>query len=92
MLTDDYFSGEMLPGSRRVPLDHVGREAARTGLPRDTAIVVYCSGLACPQSHAAGDKLTTLGYTNVRVFAGGLEAWKEAGLPVQALRGETVAA
>ena len=29
VLTDDYFTGEIIPGSRRVPLDQVGREVAR---------------------------------------------------------------
>jgi rhodanese-related sulfurtransferase len=77
VLTDDYFTGEMIPGSRRVPLDRVGREAAPLG--RDTAIVVYCSGPGCPQSRLAADKLAALGFTNVRAFEGGLEVWRDAG-------------
>ena len=81
VLTDDYYTGELIPGSRRVPLDRVGREASE--LPKDTPIVVYCSGLACPQSGSAGEKLSALGFSNVRVFEGGLEAWKEAGRPVE---------
>lgn len=84
VLTDDYFTGELIPGSRRVPLDQVGREAA--GLPKDTAIVVYCSGLSCPQSGSAGEKLAKLGFTNVRVFEGGLEAWKNSGRTVEETR------
>lgn len=85
VLTDDYFSGEMIPGSRRAPLDHVGHEARATGLARDTAVVVYCSGPACPQSKAAAEKLTTLGYRNVRAFEGGLQAWKESGRSLELL-------
>ena len=81
VLTDDYFTDELIPGSRRVPLDRVGREAA--GLPKDTAIVVYCSGLSCPQSKSAGEKLGALGFTNFRVFEGGLEAWKDSGRAVE---------
>ena len=84
-LTDDYFTGEMIPGSRRVPVDRVGRELAATQLPKDTAIVVYCSGPACPNSRQAGEKLVAYGYTNVRVFEGGLEAWKASGRPIEAL-------
>lgn len=90
VLTDDYFTGELIPGSRRVPLDRVGREAA--GLPKDTAIVVYCSGPTCPQSKAAGEKLATLGFTNVRVFEGGLEAWKGSGRAVERSGEESAAA
>jgi len=81
VLTDDYYTGELIPLSRRVPLDRVGREAS--ALPKDTDVVVYCSGTDCPQSKAAGEKLAALGFTNARVFEGGLEAWKEAGRPVR---------
>lgn len=81
VLTDDYYTGELIPLSRRVPLDRVGREASM--LPKDTDVVVYCSGTDCPQSKAAGEKLATFGFTNVRVFEGGLEDWKEAGRPVR---------
>ena len=88
VLTDDYFTGTLIPGSRRVPLDHVGREVADLALPRDTAIVVYCSGPTCPQSRAAAEKLTTLGYTNVRAFEGGLQEWTGSG---RALESVTVA-
>ena len=83
VLTDEYFSGEMIPGSRRVPLDRVGREVAESGIAKDTAIVTYCSGPACPQSKAAAEKLIALGFTNVRAFEGGLEAWKTAGRPLE---------
>lgn len=81
VLTDDYYTGELIPTSRRVPLDRVGREAS--GLPKDADIVVYCSGVDCPQSKAAGEKLASLGFTNIRVFEGGLEAWKSAGRRVE---------
>ena len=85
VLTDDYFTGELIPGSHRVPLDQVGREAARLHLPKETAIVTYCSGPTCPQSRAAAEKLAKLGYTNVRAFEGGLAAWKESGRGVERL-------
>ena len=83
VLTDDYFTGELIPGSRRVPLDRVGREVAGSSLSRDAAIVVYCSGPSCPQSGLAADKLRALGFMNVRAFEGGLEAWTGAGRPVE---------
>ena len=79
VLTDKYFGGEFIPGSRRVPLDQIGRELATTGLPRDTRIVVYCAGPFCPQSNQAVEKLHAYGYTNVRSFHGGVQEWKESG-------------
>ena len=83
VLTDDYFTGELIPGSRRVPLGTVGREAHGLGLARDTPIITYCSGPTCPQSGQAAAKLARLGFTNVRAFEGGVAVWKEAGRPVE---------
>ena len=84
-LTDEYFAGELIPGSRWVPLDRVGREANALGLAKDARIIVYCSGSTCPNSRDAGAKLATLGFTNVRVFEGGLEVWKASGRGVEVL-------
>jgi hypothetical protein len=34
VLSDQYFNGELIVGSLRVPVDTVGHEASRLGLPR----------------------------------------------------------
>jgi rhodanese-related sulfurtransferase len=83
VLADDCFRGELIPGSRRVSGDHVGNESAR--LPRDVAIVVYGSNAQDRQSEYASRELTILGFRNVRVFAGGLAAWKASGRGVETL-------
>jgi rhodanese-related sulfurtransferase len=83
VLTDDYFKGEMIAGSRRVPLDTVGREVRERDLPKEAEIVVYCAGPECPQSRMAAEKLQTFGYTGVRAYEGGLEEWKESGRKVE---------
>jgi len=82
-LTDAYFTGELIPGSRRVPVDQVGREVTRAGTAKDTPIIVYCSGPTCPNSRQAAEKLVAFGFTDVTLFEGGLEEWKSAGLPVE---------
>lgn len=79
VLTDEYFGDELIPGSRRLPLDRVGREAAM--LARDTPVVVYRSGPACPQSGLAAEKLATLGFTRVDVFKGGIEDGRARAAP-----------
>ncbi|HEX8281938.1 MAG TPA: rhodanese-like domain-containing protein [Pyrinomonadaceae bacterium] len=91
VLTDEYFHGEMIPGSRRVPLDAVGREARQAGLPKDAEVIVYCAGPKCPQSGMAAEKFQALGYTNVRAYEGGLEEWRGTGHDVESV-GSTVAA
>lgn len=82
VLTEEYFSGELIPGSLWVPVDTVGREAKRLGLSPDAEIVVYCANPTCPNSTDAAKKLRTLGFTNVRAYEGGLEAWKASGRQV----------
>jgi rhodanese-related sulfurtransferase len=79
VLTDDYFKGELIPGSRRVPVDRLGEALRRSSLAHDAAIIVYCAGPSCPQSRQAAEKLAAFGYTNVEAYEGGLEAWKQAG-------------
>ena len=44
-------------------------------------IICYCGGGS--RSALAADNLQKMGYTNVRSLAGGLKAWKEAGLPTE---------
>ena len=83
VVTDEDFTGELIPGSRRVPIDRLNREASR--LPKDTAIVVYCTDAKWPISRFASTELTVLGFTNVRVFEGGLAAWKASGRGVETL-------
>jgi rhodanese-related sulfurtransferase len=83
VLTDEWFKGENISGSRRVPLDKVGSEVRGTNLPKNTEIVVYCGGPKCPLSRMAAEKLVKLGYQNVRAYEGGLEEWKAAGLSLE---------
>jgi rhodanese-related sulfurtransferase len=79
VLTDEYFKGELIPGSRRAPVDHLGEALRRSSLAKDAAVVVYCAGPACPSSRHAAEKLAALGYTNVRAYEGGLDEWKASG-------------
>ncbi len=83
VLTDDYFDGRLIPGSRRVPLDRVVRTAREAKLAADSEIIVYCSGPSCPQSSLAAAKLAAAGFRGVRLFHGGLEAWTDAGLALE---------
>ena len=83
VLTADYFKGEMIPGSRRVPLDTIGREVSKAQSAKGAEIIVYCGGPTCPQSLQAAQKLTDLGYTNVSAYEGGLEEWKNAGNKIE---------
>ena len=65
VVTDEWFKGETIPGSRRVHLDKIGNienEESSMNLPKSAEIVVYCGGAKCLQSRMAADKLVQLGY------------------------------
>jgi rhodanese-related sulfurtransferase len=85
VLTDEYFTGPMIPGSVRMPLTTIVRDARNAALPLDAEIVVYCSSDTCPQSTLAAEKLVRSGYRNVHIYEGGVKQWREAGLPLEQL-------
>ncbi len=83
VLTDQYFHGENIAGSRHAPLDKIGAEVRVNSIPKHAEIVVYCAGPECPQSRLAAEKLIKLGYERVQAYEGGLEEWKAAGFPIE---------
>ena len=75
-----------IPGS--IPL----YDAAELTVNRDDEIVVYCD---CPNDASAAvmaRKLKEQGYRRVRPLAGGVEAWRNEGLPIDRSRLDTVIA
>ncbi len=51
--------------------------------PKDTKMVVYCSGVGCATSYFLADRLAERGYKNIEVFFGGWNGWVQAGYPVE---------
>ena len=82
VLTDEWFQGELIPGSRRVPGDRIGEAVRHSTLAKDASIVVYCKGPTCPASRQAAEKLVAFGFTRVEAYEGGLEEWKQAGFGI----------
>lgn len=82
-LGGDYYAKQHLPGA--IPLVEADvAERAGTLLPdRAARIVTYCSNPACPNSQRVADRLTALGYTDVRKYREGIEDWTAAGLPTE---------
>ena len=46
VLTDEWFKGELIPGSRRVPLDQLDEAVRQSNIAKDAPVVVYCAGTA----------------------------------------------
>jgi membrane protein DedA with SNARE-associated domain/rhodanese-related sulfurtransferase len=71
-----------IPGAVNVPVQDAARHLSE--LPRDREIILYCS---CPNEASAAKVARLLmnnGFKRVRPLKGGLEAWIEAGHPVEA--------
>ncbi|MFV2083122.1 rhodanese-like domain-containing protein [Micromonospora sp. LOL_021] len=82
-LGGEYYAKQHLPGAIELVLADVEAQAPALLPDRDAAIVTYCSNPACPNSGQVADRLTALGYTNVRKYREGIQDWAEAGLPTE---------
>jgi rhodanese-related sulfurtransferase len=82
-LGGDYYAKAHLPTAIPLVEAEVDAKAAALLPDREAAIVTYCSNPACPNSGRVADRLTALGYTNVRKYRDGIEDWTGAGLPVE---------
>lgn len=52
------------------------------GIPKDKLLIVYCDGAECNSSIELTIKLLEFGFTNLRVFFGGWQEWKDSNLPI----------
>ncbi|MER7537151.1 rhodanese-like domain-containing protein [Streptomyces sp. NPDC097704] len=82
-LGGEYHARQHLPGALALVPADVDAQAPALLPDLDAAIVTYCSNPACPNSGQVADRLTALGYTNVRKYREGIQDWVEAGLPVE---------
>ena len=46
-------------------------------------IVVYCSSIECSDSHTFAQRLNDMGFSNVKVYAGGYREWEEMGYEIE---------
>lgn len=72
-------------GSISLPVDdfHSTGQSFLEKYPASTAIIVYCSGRECEDSHTLAGYLKDLGYANVRIMIDGYPGWEKGGYPVE---------
>ena len=75
------FAKGSLPNARNIPLGELANRAAKE-LKKDRPVIVLCN--AGNIAGRAAAQLRAAGMAEVYVLAGGLAAWREAGLPVKA--------
>lgn len=84
-LPDDYYRTFELYRQKLIPAQPDADAAvadAVKDLPRDTPIVTYCSR-NCASSSLMASRLRELGFAQVQWLEDGIQAWQEAGYPVE---------
>jgi rhodanese-related sulfurtransferase len=82
-LGGDYYAQQHLPGAVALTPGQVDALASEVLPDRRAPIVTYCTGPSCPNSGQVADRLTALGYADVRKYREGIEDWAGAGLPTE---------
>jgi rhodanese-related sulfurtransferase len=75
------FARGSLPNAKNIPLADLGTRGPKE-LKKDRPVIVLCN--AGNIAGRAAAQLRAAGLAEVYVLAGGLNAWREAGLPVKA--------
>jgi rhodanese-related sulfurtransferase len=75
----EYGAGHIL-GARNVPLARI-EEGGELGKRKDRPVIVYCEGTE--RSAKAMSALKRHGFTRAFNLSGGLNAWQQAGLPIE---------
>jgi rhodanese-related sulfurtransferase len=74
-------SPQAIPGAFRIDPSRL-RHSPRIAVPDDVEIVLYCSSRRDIVSARAAVALKRIGVKNVWVLEGGLDSWREKGLPL----------
>jgi rhodanese-related sulfurtransferase len=75
----DEFAAGSVPNARNIPLGEIGQRASE--LRKDRPVILVCN--RGNTAGGAASKLRAGGIGEVYVLAGGVAAWREAGLPVR---------
>jgi len=73
----DRYELEHLPEAIDVPENELDK-IKNIALPTEY-IVIYCEGFGCPVAKEVKDKLSKMGYKNVRIYNEGMPGWKADG-------------
>ncbi|MFT4176065.1 MAG: rhodanese-like domain-containing protein [Luteolibacter sp.] len=79
-----------IPGAINLPVHNndvdtpIHRQEAeiKAALAKGKTIVTYCTGITCPDARSLAIHFSGFGYP-VKIFSGGWNAWKDAGMPTE---------
>jgi len=87
--TDEFLNGHV-QGAISLPLSLAQQELPHevNGLDRNERLILYCDESLCESSEELGGILMNrYGFTQVCIFKGGWEAWRDSGYPTERLVG-----
>jgi rhodanese-related sulfurtransferase len=72
-----------IPGAINLPPDRLEKLSAPPleGVPKERLIIIYCGQANCDAALRVAEKLQSLGFTQVRAYLEGFNAWDQAGYP-----------
>jgi rhodanese-related sulfurtransferase len=76
-------AGGKLPNALHIPLSQLNTRAGELAKLTSRPLVVYCA--RGNRSRTAGNLLAKQGFADIYSLHGGLKAWKDAGLPLEAV-------
>ena len=81
---DDYDEAH-IKGAVSLPVGQFDEkiEAFLEQYPPEKAIITYCSGRSCEDSHRLAQLLLAFGYSEINVFIDGYPGWKAEGYPIE---------
>jgi rhodanese-related sulfurtransferase len=81
---DNYDDGH-IPGAVSLPVGEFDNliDAFMDQHSADQAIVTYCSGRTCTDSHNLARLLMDFGFTDVKIFIDGFPGWEAEGHPIE---------
>ncbi len=81
VLGDTTYNDCHIKNTINVPLSQL-EEFVKT-LARDEELIVYCASYKCPASRKAWQLLTSLGFSNVKAYEGGINEWHQKNYPCE---------
>jgi rhodanese-related sulfurtransferase len=75
----DEFASGSVPNARNIPFEQMGKPPGE--LRKDRPVILVCERGSV--AGRAASKLRAAGWNEVYVLAGGLGAWRDAGLPIR---------
>ena len=77
--TPKEYQDERIPTAILLPVEDFEKQSASILPDKSASIIFYCNGVKCGKGQESAEKALKAGYTNLKVFGGGIPDWKEKG-------------